>query len=153
MLKECGYKVEADIYNKHTMCVEFPVKPFGADLDTFASAGDVSASEQLATQAFLQRYWSDNAVSCTVTFRKEEEGSLPSILSAYAGKIKSTSLLQYVDGGYAQMPKEAIGEEKYEAMQEAISADPEAAFGDAIEEAQLEIVGQSDCAGGACPVR
>lgn len=153
VLKECGYKVEADIYNKHTMCVEFPVKPFGADLDTFASAGDVSASEQLATQAFLQRYWSDNAVSCTVTFRKEEEGSLPSILSAYAGKIKSTSLLQYVDGGYAQMPKEAIGEERYEAMQEAISADPEAAFGDAIEEAQLEIVGQSDCAGGACPVR
>lgn len=153
VLKECGYKVEPDIYNKHTMCVEFPVKPFGSDLDTFASAGDVSASEQLATQAFLQRYWSDNAVSCTVTFRKEEEESLPEILSAYAGKIKSTSLLEYVDGGYAQMPKEAIGEEKYEEMESSITSDPEAAFGDAKEEAQLEIVGQSDCAGGACPVR
>ena len=153
VLKDCGYKAEPDIYNKHTMCVEFPVKPFGADLDTFASAGDVSASEQLATQAFLQRYWSDNAVSCTVTFRKDEEEKLPDILSAYAGKIKSTSLLEYVDGGYAQMPKEAVGEEKYEAMERAITADPEAAFGDAGEEAQMEIVGQSDCAGGACPVR
>ena len=153
VLKECGYKVEPDIYNKHTMCVEFPVKPYGADLDTFESAGSVSASEQLATQAFLQRFWSDNAVSCTVTFRKDEAESLPRILSAWAGKIKSTSLLEYVDGGYAQMPKEAIGEEEYEKMVEAICADPEAAFGDASEEAQMEIVGQSDCAGGACPVR
>ena len=153
VLKDCGYKVEPDIYNKHTMCVEFPVKPYGADLSTFASAGDVSASEQLATQAFLQRFWSDNAVSCTVTFRKDEAESLPSILAAYAGKIKSTSLLEYVDGGYAQMPKEAIGEEKYEEMVDAITSDPEAAFGDTLEEAQMEIVGQSDCAGGACPVR
>lgn len=153
VLEECGYKVEPDIYNKHTMCVEFPVRPFGADLDTFASAGDVSASEQLATQAFLQRYWSDNAVSCTVTFRKDEAERLPDILSAYAGKIKSTSLLEYVDGGYAQMPKEAIGEEKYGEMVAAIHADPQAVFGDGCEEGQLEIVGQSDCAGGACPVR
>ncbi|MBQ5548041.1 MAG: ribonucleoside-triphosphate reductase, adenosylcobalamin-dependent, partial [Prevotella sp.] len=72
-LKACGYHMEPDVYTKHTMVVEFPVEASHWQSDSFASAGTVSAEEQLATQAFLQKYWSDNAVSCTVTFQKKEE--------------------------------------------------------------------------------
>ena len=154
-LKKCGYCMEPDIYTAHTMVVEFPVKASHWQSDEFASAGTVSAEEQLATQAFLQAYWSDNAVSCTVTFQKKEEPQLPSILAEFAGRIKSTSLLGYVDGGYRQMPKETIGAAQYEERMSLIHDDPERVFNRLRkrEDEDLTLVDLSDCAGGACPVR
>ena len=154
-LKACGYCMEPDVYTKHTMVVEFPVKASHWQSDSFASAGTVSAEEQLATQAFLQAYWSDNAVSCTVTFQKKEESQLPSILAEFAGRIKSTSLLGYVDGGYRQMPKETIGAAQYEERMALIHDDPERVFNQlhSREDEDLTLVDLSDCAGGACPVR
>ncbi|CAN0343381.1 unnamed protein product, partial [Phaeothamnion confervicola] len=44
--------------------VEVPVD-VGAGVRT---ANEVSMWEQLSFAAFLQRHWSDNQVSCTVTF-------------------------------------------------------------------------------------
>ena len=154
-LQKCGYCMEPDVYTKHTMVVEFPVKASHWQSDEFASAGTVSAEEQLATQAFLQAYWSDNAVSCTVTFQKREEASLPSILAEFAGKIKSTSLLGYVDGGYKQMPKETIGAAQYEERMALIHDDVEQVFNQLQkkEDEDLTLVDLSDCAGGACPIR
>ena len=154
-LQKCGYCMEPDVYTKHTMVVEFPVKASHWQSDEFASAGTVSAEEQLATQAFLQAYWSDNAVSCTVTFQKREEPTLPSILAEFAGKIKSTSLLGYVDGGYKQMPKETIGAAQYEERMALIHDDPERVFNQLQkkEDEDLTLVDLSDCASGACPVR
>ncbi|MBQ5557095.1 MAG: ribonucleoside-triphosphate reductase, adenosylcobalamin-dependent [Aeriscardovia sp.] len=154
-LKKCGYHMEPDVYTKHTMVVEFPVKAAHWQSDSFASAGTVSAEEQLATQAFLQKYWSDNAVSCTVTFQKKEEAELPSILAEFAGRIKSTSLLGYVDGGYKQMPKETIGAAQYEERMSLIHDDPQKVFNRLREkeDEDMTLVDLSDCAGGACPVR
>ena len=155
-LQKCGYCMEPDIYTAHTMVVEFPVKAAHWQSDEFASAGTVSAEEQLATQAFLQAYWSDNAVSCTVTFQKREEAELPGILAAYAGHVKSTSLLGYVDGGYRQMPKETIGAAQYEERMALIHDDPERVFNQLHkkqEDEDMTLVDLSDCAGGACPVR
>lgn len=155
-LKACGYHVEPDVYTAHTMVVEFPVEATGWDSPRFASAGTVSAEEQLATQAFLQAYWSDNAVSCTVTFQKTEEEQLPAILAAYAGRIKSTSLLGYVDGGYKQMPKETISINRYREMRAALHGDPRLLFAqlhNKKEEEDLTLVGLADCASGACPIR
>ncbi|EHO50206.1 ribonucleoside-triphosphate reductase, adenosylcobalamin-dependent [Lentilactobacillus kisonensis F0435] len=76
-LKAVGYKVEPDVYTKNTMVVEFPVRAAHADSKDFASAGNVSIAEQFATQAFLQTYWSDNAVSCTVTSNQKKATKSP----------------------------------------------------------------------------
>lgn len=155
-LLACGYKIEPDVYTAHTMCVEFPVKAAHAESEDFASAGNVSAEEQLATQAFLQTYWSDNAVSCTVTFQEDEKPSLPKVLSAYAGSIKSTSMLPYTGAGFKQAPKEPISEEVYLEKLGQIRDTPQAAFArinGRHDMNDLELVDQSDCIGGACPVR
>lgn len=155
-LKACGYYMEPDQYTKHTTCVEFPVESKHWDSEQFASAGTVSAEEQLATQAFLQRYWSDNAVSCTVTFQKSEEPHLADILANYAGMIKSTSLLGYVDTGYTQMPKETITLEAYTEKVNAITGNPEEEFAKLNankDEDELTLVDLSDCTTGACPIR
>lgn len=152
-----GYHIEPDVYTKHTMCVEFPVRAPHADSPHFASAGTVSAEEQLANQSFLQTYWSDNAVSCTVTFQKSEAKDLPKILAEYAGKIKSTSMLQYYGSGLTQAPKEPISKEKFETLSARIVDDPRKAFNrlnmSNRTEKNLTLVGQTDCASGACPVR
>jgi adenosylcobalamin-dependent ribonucleoside-triphosphate reductase len=155
-LLACGYKIEPDVYTAHTMCVEFPVKAAHAEAEDFASAGNVSAEEQLATQAFLQTYWSDNAVSCTVTFQEEEKPSLPAVLSVYAGSIKSTSMLPYTGAGFKQAPKEPISEEVYLEKLAMVRDTPQKAFARISgnrDESNLELVDQSDCIGGACPVR
>lgn len=155
-LEACGYKIEPDVYTAHTMCVEFPVKADHAEASDFASAGSVSAEEQLATQAFLQRYWSDNAVSCTVTFQEEEKPSLPAVLSAYAGQIKSTSMLPYTGAGFKQAPKEPITEEVYLERLKEIHGTPQEEFArinNSHDVEDLMLVDAADCATGACPIR
>ncbi|MDK7066778.1 ribonucleoside-triphosphate reductase, adenosylcobalamin-dependent, partial [Lactobacillus crispatus] len=90
------------------------IKAANADSDNFASAGTVSIAEQFATQAFLQTYWSDNAVSCTITFQNDESDQIAPLLHQYRYAIKSTSLLPYYGGSLKQAPKEPISKEKYE---------------------------------------
>ncbi|WP_076459830.1 ribonucleoside-triphosphate reductase, adenosylcobalamin-dependent [Limosilactobacillus caccae] len=153
-LKQCGYRMEPDIYTKHTTCVEFPVKAANADSDQFASAGSISIAEQFATQAFLQKYWSDNAVSCTITFQDKEADQIPTLLKQYRSKIKSTSLLPYYGGALQQAPKEPIDKQTYEKRQAMISDDVMKVFAAQQEQDKaLDLVDQSDCAGGACPIR
>lgn len=80
ILFECGYKIEPAIvgfnadgtnkYDMNTYVVEFPVKAPTADHANFQSAGSVPLREQAALQALLATYWSDNAVSATLSFKK-----------------------------------------------------------------------------------
>lgn len=82
VLRECGYNIEYAImgyddnnnpvYDTNTVVVEFPVKAPTADHPLFQSAEDVPLEEQAAIQAMLQTYWSDNAVSATLTFHKPD---------------------------------------------------------------------------------
>lgn len=82
-LRQAGYKVEPAIkgfkkdgsyeYDDTTVVVYFPAKAASADYTNFKSAKDVSLKEQAALQAILAKYWSDNAVSATLTFHKPEE--------------------------------------------------------------------------------
>ncbi len=154
-LKACGYRIEPDVYTDHTMCVEFPVKAANADNPNFASAGSVSVAEQFATQAFLQTYWSDNAVSCTATFQPEEADQLAGLLKQYRHTTKSTSMLPYSGGDLKQAPKEPIDAATYEARCAEISGDVEATFAQLHpqEQKDLVLVDQTDCESGACPVR
>lgn len=80
VLQECGYHIEPAVVgfnadgtkklDPNTLVVEFPVKAPTADHTKFQSAGDVPLREQAALQALLATYWSDNAVSATLSFKK-----------------------------------------------------------------------------------
>lgn len=155
-LKACGYKIEPDIYTKHTMCVEFPVKAVNADNPNFASAGNVSIAEQFATQAFLQTYWSDNAVSCTVTFQPNEAKEIAPLMYQYRNTTKSTSLLPYSGGEFKQAPKEPIDKKIYQERESEIKGNVAEEFSELSgdhDKKDLELVDQSDCESGACPIK
>ncbi len=156
-LRACGYHIEPDLYTKHTMVVEFPQRAPHADDKEFASAGTVSIGEQFATQAFLQTYWSDNAVSCTVTFQPKKEGDqIAPLMKQYRFITKSTSLLPYIGSGFKQMPKEPISQEKYNNYVQKIHDNVAQVFAEQnnnLDVKGAEIVDQSDCDNGACPIR
>lgn len=154
-----GYKIEDDVYSANTKVVEFPVKAAAADEDNFISAGDVSIEEQFATQQFMQTYWADNSVSCTITFREHEKEKIAPLFLQYKDVTKSTSLLPFSGHGYVQAPKEPIDEETYNQRIATVNQDVQGVYKmlqgmAAMQESKdLELVGQDDCATGACPVK
>jgi ribonucleoside-triphosphate reductase len=81
----------------------------------------VSIWEKAALAVLHQRYWADNQVSVTLTFKPEEEDQIGAVLRAFDGQLKSVSMLPLLEGGaYRQMPYERISEETREQMVAAI---------------------------------
>jgi ribonucleoside-triphosphate reductase (thioredoxin) len=108
IIKAAGLPIEDDVVDKSSYVVSFPVHNEGRCLK------DVSIWEQVALAVFLQRFWSDNQVSCTVTFSPEEASQISIVLDYYKYDLKSISFLPRLEkGAYAQMPYEAISKEKY----------------------------------------
>lgn len=154
-LKAAGYKTEPDAYSPNTTVVEFPVKAPSADIEGFVGAGKVSIEEQFANQAFMQTYWADNSVSCTISFQKHEEDKIAGLLRQFRDYTKATSLLPYSGHGYVQAPKEPISREVYETMKAKITGDVQEIFAamNVQDVKDLEIVSQSDCENGVCPIK
>ena len=114
-LREANYPIEADVtMPDKTVVVTFPIDA-GKNVRT---AKDVPMWEQLALAAFLQRFWADNQVSCTVTFDPVTEGpNIKHALEMFQYHLKGISFLPRLEqGAYAQMPYEAISEADYNAM-------------------------------------
>lgn len=126
-----------------TVVVDFPFAyPEGTVL-----ARDVTAIDQLAFVKELQTNWSDNSVSCTVYYRKEELPAIKEYLAAnYNKSHKSLSFLLHSEHGFAQAPYEEITKERYEEMVRA--SVPITFFSE-----DLAMSDDADCEGGACPVR
>jgi ribonucleoside-triphosphate reductase len=114
LLKACqdaGYFTETDAYDKSSAVVEIPVEVKCRTVDK------VSIWEQVSLAVFIQKWWADNQVSCTVTFKPEEAKEIPSILNYFKYDLKAISFLPKTEkGAYKQMPYEAITEEKYNAL-------------------------------------
>ena len=74
--------------------------------------------EQLSLAAFMQKYWADNQVSCTVTFNPETEGKqIASALNYFQYQLKGISFLPKLEhGAYRQMPYEEITNKIYDKM-------------------------------------
>ena len=113
ILRDAGYKIEDCVGDEETSyIVEIPVKVG----DNIRPVRDVSIWEQAALAAFIQRYWADNQVSCTITFRKDEADQIKHLLNYYQYQLKGVSFLPYLGEGktaYKQMPYEAITEKRY----------------------------------------
>ncbi|RRO13911.1 fused protease/ribonucleoside-triphosphate reductase [Flavobacteriaceae bacterium 14752] len=110
-LKDAGLHIEDDVMDSSSVVVSFPIHNEGKSLN------EISIWEQVSLAVFLQRYWSDNQVSCTVTFKPEEADQIQPILEFFKYSLKSISFLPKLEmGAYAQMPYEAISKEKYTEM-------------------------------------
>ena len=114
-LKKAGYKIEPAFGSEEsTVVVEFPVD-VGEGIRTVS---EVSMWEQLSIAAFMQKYWADNQVSCTVTFDPKTEGhDIKHALNYFQYQLKGISFLPRVElGAYKQMPYEAIDQKTYNKM-------------------------------------
>ncbi|MBN1214911.1 MAG: HNH endonuclease, partial [Candidatus Lokiarchaeota archaeon] len=111
-LKNAGYYIEDDKYSGNSYVIEFPIHEKNFD----RSKKDVSIWEQAENAAAYQKYWSDNQVSITITFKQEEAKEIKHVLECYEDKLKSVSFLPIKEHGYEQAPYEEITKAKYEEM-------------------------------------
>ena len=146
--KQNGYKVEAqrnfDGTEDHsTMVVEFPFAyPEGTKL-----AAEMTAIDQLKEVRKLQEDWSDNSVSCTVYYRKEELPEIREYLKKnYKNGHKSLSFLLHSDHGFHQAPIEEITKEQFDEIIKNTTLITKI-------DQSLELSTDDECAGGACPIR
>ena len=95
----------------------------------------------------LQTEWSDNAVSVTIYYRKEELDDIRKWLDVNYVNVKSVSFLLHSDHGFDQAPLEAINKKTHKKLKKKVK--PIVSLTD-IKMEEIEI---SDCANGACPVR
>lgn len=113
LAQDAGHKVEAAVgQESSTMVVEFPIHE-----EYFTrSKNDVTIWEQVANAVAYQRYWADNMVSITVTFKESEKEDIQHILEFYEDSLKSISFLPISNHGYVQAPYESITKEQYDSM-------------------------------------
>lgn len=130
--------------DKNTVVVSFPCKvPDGTVL-----AKELSAVDQLEYVKRLQTEWSDNAVSCTVYYKKEELDNIKAWLKAnYNDSVKSVSFLLHSEHGFKQAPMQEITQEEYEEYAKLVTP----INSGEIKEDDLDL-GQ-ECIGGFCPIK
>jgi ribonucleoside-triphosphate reductase len=113
MCQQAGYGVEADAYARGTVVISFPIHA----RHVRRGKAEVPLREKVDLAAQMQRYWSDNQVSCTAEFDPDREaGQLPTILEAYEDRLKAIVFLPAAQHGYKQPPYETITREQYEEM-------------------------------------
>lgn len=112
VVKNSNYHIEDDAYDKSSVVVSIPVH-----IPNVRKLDDVSMWEQVSLSAFLHKYWADNQVSCTVTFKPEEAKDIKNVLNYFQYQLKGISFLPKTEkGAYKQMPYEAISEETYKEL-------------------------------------
>ncbi len=145
--RQNGYPIEyvknfdgSEDYN--TVVVTFPFcYPEGTKL-----ARDMTALDQLKEIRRLQKDWSDNSVSCTIYYRKEEIPAVREyLLKYYRNNHKSLSFLLHSDHGFQQAPYEEITKEQYEDLVRKTS------IISSVRSAEFDSA--DECATGACPIR
>jgi ribonucleoside-triphosphate reductase (thioredoxin) len=130
--------------DRKTMVVEFPCSyPQGTVL-----AANITAVQQLETVKKLQTEWSDNAVSCTIYYRKEELDEIKAWLKKnYNHSIKTCSFLLHNEHGFDQAPYEEISKEQYDELKSGVTPITGMKMG------YIEFLDSMECANGVCPVR
>lgn len=148
VLKEAGHPMEPErkfdgSLNHGTMVVDF----FRETPDGTPYAGEgFDTWKQLDTVLMAQKHWSDQSVSVTVYYKKEEIDEIKEWLKKNLSQLKTISFLCHQDHGFDQAPLEAISKEDYEKAIKKITP------------VELTEIGSGDiesmeCEGGVCPVK
>ena len=126
-----------------TVVVSFPCSfPKGTKF-----ADDMTAVDQLEVIKRLQAEWSDNSVSVTIYYRKEELDEIKDWLAKHYFNTKSVSFLLHSGHGFDQAPLEEISESRYHEERSKVTPIS------SLSSVELDDVEISDCDTGACPVR
>lgn len=148
LCRDNGYKVEFQrnfdgTDDRNTVVVEFPCSyPEGTIM-----ADQVTAIDQLIWVKKLQTEWSDNAVSCTVYYKKHElDGIKEWLKENYNSSLKTVSFMLHQGHGFDQAPFEEITEQEYLELKTKVK--PIKAI-----KSELEMFDNLECEGGVCPVR
>jgi len=143
-----GYHIEPQVNfdgsaDKTTMVVSFPCQLPA----TTPVAANFTWREQLDNVREMQRVWSDNSVSCTVYYKKED---LPDIMlylvTHFPTEMKTVSFLLYHGHGFNQAPYETITQEQYNQMRAGTT--PITSID--VRETDFEL---EECNTGACPIK
>jgi len=125
VLRDAGVPIEPDVCDPEGRVVA----EFAVDSGVGRSLDDLGAREQMRLAALMQAYWSDNAVSCTVSFDpgRERPETLARLLAEYQTHLKGITFLPRAKtgGAYAQMPYEAIDEVEYRRRRAAVRHRPD----------------------------
>lgn len=147
--RQHGYDVEFQrnfdgSTDTNTVVVSFPCSfPKGTVL-----AQDVTAIDQLNFVKELQTNWSDNAVSCTVYYKKDELDSIKNWLKEnYNTSVKTVSFLLHNEHGFDQAPLEEISEEEFHKMKARVTPIT------SCEVKETDIQDSFECVGGVCPIK
>jgi adenosylcobalamin-dependent ribonucleoside-triphosphate reductase len=129
--------------DKSTMVVSFPCKlP-----ETTPVAADFDWKTQMDMIRKMQAEWSDNSVSCTVYYRKEDIEDIKAYLKEhFRHEMKTVSFLLYYGHGFDQAPYETITKEQYEEM--VAKTTPITSI--EVKEDEMTV---EECATGACPIK
>ena len=146
--KKHGYHVEHQrkfdgSEDKATVVVSFPCKlP-----ESTPVAADYSWKDQMDMIRRMQAEWSDNSVSCTIYYKKEDLEDIKAYLKQhFRNEIKTVSFLLYYGHGFDQAPYETITKEQYDEMASQVKPITSVQ----IKEDEFDV---EDCATGACPVK
>jgi hypothetical protein len=115
VLQRAGYVLEPAFGSEDTTLVaSFPIAaPTGV-----RSEKEASIYEKAALAARLQKLWSDNSVSFTLSFDKDSESNaVEHVLRMFEGQFKTLSFLPMGNEAYVQMPYEQITHDEYDAYQ------------------------------------
>ena len=141
-LMEAGVSCEPDQYDSSgkTLVFTFPMKAKHTRVTTQSE----TLRDQFERQLAVQNAWADNAVSCTISFDKNNPDELAACLEEFVPKLKSTSCLPK-EHGYVQAPYEAITKDRFAQLAATINFDARLTKG-----GEFEI---EECTSGVCPVR
>jgi ribonucleotide reductase alpha subunit len=146
--RQHGYEIESQIkfdgeLDRNTVVVSFPC----AIPESTPIAATTTWKDQLDAVRRMQAEWSDNSVSCTVYYKKEDLPEIKEYLDKYfANEIKSVSFLLYQGHGFVQAPYESVSKERYLEMK----AKTRPILTTDVEEEAFEL---DECSSGACPIR
>ena len=130
--------------DRSTVVVEFPCTY--PEHTKFAK--DMSAVDQLEVVKKLQTEWSDNAVSVTVYYRKEELEEIKKwLLLNYNQNLKTVSFLLHSGHGFDQAPFEEINAGGYLSLRSMCKPIH------TIEVKENDIKESFECESGSCPIK
>jgi hypothetical protein len=125
------------------MVISFPCKLPA----TTPVAADYDWKTQMDMVRRMQAEWSDNSVSCTVYYKKEDIEDIKKYLKEhFRHEMKTVSFLLYHGHGFDQAPYETITEDQYNEMVKGIRPITSVE----VKESEMEL---AECESGYCPVK
>ena len=148
-LRDAGHHIEPvkkldNTLDHGTLVVDFYVQ---AEKGMPVADEDWDTWKQLDTYKLAQKHWSDQSVSVSVYYKKDEIGKIKEWIKDNLKEIKSISFLCHSDHGFLQAPKEKINREEFEKLSEKIKPIDMSRIDEGAALDDLE------CEGGVCPIK